>query len=63
MDKFPITGMEEGSPDSSLNIVIYDCWITGLLFLAAVKDFSVHHCVETRCVTHTASYPRGLFTG
>jgi len=33
--------------------VTYDFWITGLLFLADVKDFCLHHCVETRCVTHT----------
>lgn len=27
-------------------------WITGLLFPADVKDFSVHHCVKTGRGTH-----------
>jgi hypothetical protein len=63
MDNFPVTGMEERSPGSSVNTVTYDCWITGLLFLADVKDLSVHHCVKTRCGAHTASYRMGLFPG
>jgi len=63
MDNFPITDMEVGSPDSSVTTVTYDCWVTGLLFPADVKDFSVHHRVKTRCGTHTACYPIGLFPG
>jgi len=35
------------------------CWPSGVCLLAEAGTFSLHHCIQTGCGAHTASYSMG----